>query len=158
MQIRRGSFVQRYKYMRICLWIALRVRDFRMMDLRVNGFWKRAVWFLRKGFMGFGKGLCGFWKRDLREAGLFLGTEDTALDNASLSHGVRKRYRAYKYLRIYLWSALRSRDFERGLWAKEWSVFSNRERWGVNVYYYLDVPYIARIRKATSELFEPDAD
>ena len=31
-------FVQGYKYMRIYLWTALRIRDLRMMDLRINGF------------------------------------------------------------------------------------------------------------------------
>jgi hypothetical protein len=33
-----GVFVQRYKYMHIYLWTALRIRDLRMMDLRINGF------------------------------------------------------------------------------------------------------------------------
>ena len=45
------------------------------------------------------------------ESGLFLAAENAALDNASLSHGVRKRYRVYKYMCIYLWGALRIRDF-----------------------------------------------
>ena len=66
-----------------------------------HGFCKRALWFLKESFeVG---------------AGLFLGTEDTRLDNASLSNRVnpwaRRGHRACKYMRIYLWAALRIRDF-----------------------------------------------
>ena len=38
-------FVQTYKYMHIYLWTALRIRDLRMMDLRI---------------MVFERGICGF--------------------------------------------------------------------------------------------------
>ena len=36
--------------MRIYLWTALRIRDLRMMGLRINGFLKRDLWFLKEGF------------------------------------------------------------------------------------------------------------
>jgi len=73
----------------------------RMMDLRINGFWKRAVWFLKEGFEV--------------KSGLFLAAEDAALDNASLSHGARKGHKPYKHMRINLWSASRIVVFERGV-------------------------------------------
>ena len=62
-----------------------------------HGFCKRALWFLKESFEV--------------ESGLFLAAEDAALDNASLSQGARKGHKACKYMRIYLWTALRIRDF-----------------------------------------------